>query len=333
VVLPTEICEKWGADLLRLWVASQDYTADVRMSDSVMTQLSEAYRKIRNTFRFVLGNLADFDPARDAVPDAEMEELDRWMLTRTAELVRDCRKWYEAFEFHRVFHALHDYAVVDLSAFYFDVLKDRLYTFAPRSRARRSAQTAIYRIASALLRLATPILAFTSEEIWRYFPREAGAPESAHLALFPAPEELGAPLAPATAENWQKLLSLRRSVLVWLETARNAKTISGALEAKVILNGSHPDADLWRSYSEWLPALFIVSQVQIAAPGEAPSTEVCLRVERADGAKCERCWNYSIHVGESADYPTVCERCVKVLAEIEQALAASPHAGSHGGAS
>ena len=130
VVLPTEVCEKWGADLLRLWVASQDYTADVRMSDNVMTQLSEAYRKLRNTFRFALGNLADFDPARDAVPDAEMEELDRWMLSRTAELVAQCRKWYEGFEFHRVFHALHDFAVVDLSAFYFDVLKDRLYTFA-----------------------------------------------------------------------------------------------------------------------------------------------------------------------------------------------------------
>ncbi len=191
VVLPTEICEKWGADLLRLWVASQDYTADVRMSDNVMTQLSEAYRKLRNTFRFALGNLAGFDPARDSVPDAEMEELDRWMLSRTAELVAQCRKWYEGFEFHRVFHALHDFAVVDLSAFYFDVLKDRLYTFAPRNRARRSAQTAMYRIAKALLSLATPIMVFTAEEIWKYFPHVAGDPESAHLALFPKAEALG----------------------------------------------------------------------------------------------------------------------------------------------
>src|SRR5216684_1110864 len=193
-VLPTEVCEKWGADLLRLWVASQDYTADVRMSDNVMTQLSDAYRKLRNTFRFALGNLAGFDPARDSVPDAEMEELDRWMLSRTGELVRQCRMWYETFEFHRVFHALHDFAVVDLSAFYLDVLKDRLYTFAAKNHARRSAQTAVYRIASALLSLSTPITVFTAEEIWRHFPRGVADPESAHLALFPAAEDTGASL-------------------------------------------------------------------------------------------------------------------------------------------
>ena len=178
VVLPTEVCEKWGADLLRLWVASQDYTADVRMSDNVMTQLSEAYRKLRNTFRFALGNLADFDPSRDSVPDAEMEEIDRWMLSRAAELVAQCRKWYEGFEFHRVFHAMHDFAVVDLSAFYFDVLKDRLYTFAPRNRSRRSAQTAVYRIAKALLSLTTPITVFTAEEIWKHIPHTAGDPRA-----------------------------------------------------------------------------------------------------------------------------------------------------------
>jgi isoleucyl-tRNA synthetase len=330
VVLPTEVCEKWGADLLRLWVASQDYTADVRMSDNVMTQLSEAYRKLRNTFRFALGNLANFDPAHDAVADAEMEDLDRWMLSRTADLVRQCRTWYESFEFHRVFHALHDFASVDLSAFYFDVLKDRLYTFAPRNRARRSAQTAVYRIAKALLGLMTPITVFTAEEIWKHFPRVAGDPESAHLALFPAPEDLGLPLDAGKAANWEKLLNLRRSVMIHLEAARNAKTISGALEAKVILNEASPDANLWRTYEQYLPALFIVSQVEIAQPDQPPIEDVCLGVKRADGAKCERCWNYSTHVGESADYPTVCERCVNALAEIEQALGASSLADSHG---
>jgi isoleucyl-tRNA synthetase len=151
VVLPTEICDKWGADLLRLWVASQDYTADVRMSDNVMTQLSEAYRKIRNTFRFVAGNLHGFDPEGDALPDSQMWEVDRWMLSRTAELVRQCRQRYDAFEFHRVFHALHDFCVVDLSAFYFDVLKDRLYTLPGRPTA--VGADAIHRIASAPVRL------------------------------------------------------------------------------------------------------------------------------------------------------------------------------------
>ncbi|MBZ5661038.1 MAG: isoleucine--tRNA ligase [Acidobacteriia bacterium] len=323
VVLPTEICEKWGADLLRLWVASQDYTADVRMSDNVMTQLSEAYRKLRNTFRFALGNLAGFDPARDAVPDAEMEELDRWMLARTGDLVAQCRKWYEGFEFHRVFHALHDYAAVDLSAFYFDVLKDRLYTFAPRNRARRSAQTAVYRIAKALLGLLTPITVFTAEEIWKYFPHVAGDPESAHLAFFPAAEAFGSSLGANKAANWEKLLAVRTEVLRALEVARNAKTISGALEAKVTLSAGSDLAPLLEQYQAQLPAFFIVSQVQLAGSASADALKsetipgLGVSVSRAAGAKCERCWNYSTRVGESADYPTVCERCVKALDEIE----------------
>jgi isoleucyl-tRNA synthetase len=326
-VLPTEVCEKWGADLLRLWVASQDYTADVRMSDNVMTQLSEAYRQIRNTFRFALGNLAGFDPARDSVPDAEMEELDRWMLSRTSELVAQCRKWYETFEFHRVFHALHDFAVVDLSAFYFDVLKDRLYTFAPRNRARRSAQTAVYRIARALLSLATPIIVFTTEEIWKHFPRVAGDPESAHLALFPSAEELETRLHPYKNENWKELLILRREVLKDLEAARNLKKISGSLEAKVKLMSKGPLLEILNEYRSWLPGIFIVSQVEVAefdgpVRGDDPFP-FHIEVLRADGKKCERCWNYSTHVGENADYPTVCERCVKALGEIERERGAS----------
>jgi isoleucyl-tRNA synthetase len=329
IVLPTEVCDKWGADLLRLWVASQDYTADVRMSDNVMTQLSEAYRKLRNTFRFALGNLAGFDPGRDGVPDAEIDELDRWMLTRTAALVRDCRNWYEAFEFHRVYHALYDFAVVDLSAFYFDVLKDRLYTFAPRNCARRSAQTAVYRIASALLRLAAPIIAFTAEEIWKHFPRGAGDPDSVHLALFPSAEELGVPLDAAKMATWEKLLEVRTEVLRALEAARNAKTISGALEAKVLLRAGSDLGPLLEQYKSWLPAMFIVSQVELGIPASADGQKsellpgLSVTVRRADGTKCERCWNYSTHVGESADYPTVCERCVKALDEIEHQLGAS----------
>src|SRR5215470_15697332 len=170
VITPKEICDKWGADLLRLWVASVEYQADVKMSERVMTQLSEAYRKIRNTFRFALSNLGDFDPARDALANEQLEEMDRWMLERTAELVTSCRGWYASYDFHRVYHAIHDYCVVDLSAFYFDVLKDRLYTKAPNNRKRRSAQTAAYKISSALIRLAAPILVFTAEEIWKFLP-------------------------------------------------------------------------------------------------------------------------------------------------------------------
>src|ERR1019366_1740822 len=213
--------------------------------------LSEAYRKLRNTFRFALGNLANFDPARDSVPDAEMEEIDRWMLSRTGELVKQCRKWYEGFEFHRVFHALHDFAVVDLSAFYFDVLKDRLYTFAPRNRARRSAQTAVYRIARALLSLTTPITVFTAEEIWKHFPRLAGDPESAHLALFPSAEDLETHLHPHKNENWKELLILRTAVLKDLEEARNLKKISGSLEAKVKLRSKGALLEVLNVYRSW----------------------------------------------------------------------------------
>src|SRR5215469_6024547 len=181
---PKEICDKWGADLLRLWVTSVEYQADVKMSERVMTQLSEAYRKIRNTFRFALSNLNDFDPARNLLADQRMEEMDRWMLDRTAELVKKCREWYAAYEFHRVYHAMHDYCVVDLSAFYYDVLKDRLYTKAPDNPSRRSAQTAIYKISSALIRIMAPILVFTAEEIWKHLPKAAGQPSSVHIALF-----------------------------------------------------------------------------------------------------------------------------------------------------
>jgi len=318
VVLPADVCEKWGADLLRLWVASQDYTADVRMWDNVMAQLSEAYRKVRNTFRFALGNLSDFDPGRDALPDGELEEFDRYMLARTADLVERCRAWYESFEFHRVFHAVYDFAAVDLSAFYFDILKDRLYTFAPRNPARRSAQTAIYRIASALLRLVAPILVFTSEEIWREFPRGADATDrdSMHLALFPSPADLGAPLDPAVRADWDRLLEVRTEVLRALEAARSAKTISSGLEAKVILAADGNLSPLLVKDRASLPALFLVSQVELEKPQAAGQQGIGVRVDRADGAKCERCWNYSVHVGENAAYPTICERCTAALAEI-----------------
>ena len=319
---PNEICEKWGADLLRVWVASQDYTADVRISQAMMTQLAEAYRKIRNTFRFALSNLFDFDPARDAVPDAELWELDAWMLRRTGELVRQCREWYANFEFHRAYHAIHDFCTVELSAFYFDVLKDRLYTSAPRGLGRRSAQTAVYRIAHALVRLIAPVLTFTAEEVWKYVPRVAGDPESVHMALFPAGEEFERACDGARAKNWERLLQVRESVLKALEAARSAKTISSALEAKVALGAHGETLGLLKQYASSLPALFIVSQVELVSVEGAASadrSEAChVEIQRAEGKKCERCWNYSTHVGKSAEYPTICERCVAALGEIER---------------
>jgi isoleucyl-tRNA synthetase len=323
VVLPSEICEKWGADLLRLWVSSQEYQADVKMSERVMTQLSEAYRKIRNTFRFALGNLNDFDPAKDAVANHQLEEMDRWMVERTNELYKRCREWYAAYEFHRVYHAIHDFCVVDLSAFYYDVLKDRLYTKAPRNHARRSAQTAMWKITSALVRLAAPILVFTSEEIWKFLPKAAGAPESVHCAMFPDEADLRTDIPADRSANWELLAKVRGEVLKALETARNEKKlINSGLEAKVLLNGDLELKSKLKNYLPSLPGLFIVSQVELMNAAAAdfrsdvvPSLEIT--VQRADGKKCERCWNYSVRVGENSRYPTICERCSAAIAEIE----------------
>ncbi len=319
---PSEICEKWGADLLRLWVASVEYQSDVRMSERVMTQLSEAYRKIRNTFRFALINVSDFDPLRDALPAAEMEELDLWMLECAAELVKKCRDWYEAYEFHRVYHAIHDFCVVDLSAFYFDVLKDRLYTKAPRSKTRRSAQTAIYKITSALVRLLAPVLVFTAEEIWKYLPKGKGDVDSVHISVFPQATDLETNLSRQAQEDWAQLVSVREQVFSQLEFSRNQKTIGSSLEAKVRISGAPELVKLLKRYSSHLPALFIVSQVEVLDKPEgwdspAPATGVNAAVYPAEGEKCERCWNYSVHVGENRRYPTVCERCSEALVEIE----------------
>lgn len=337
-VLPSEICEKWGADLLRLWVASREYQADVKMSERVMTQLSESYRKIRNTFRFALGNLFDFQAERDAVPNEQLEELDQWVLERTADLVKRCREWYAAYEFHRVYHAIHDFCVVQLSAFYFDVLKDRLYTKAAKNRARRSAQTAVWKISRALVRLAAPILVFTAEEIWRHLPKAAGASESVHVALFPEEAEFLAGLPAESAAEWELLEKIRGEALKALEAARTAKRINSSLEAKVGFELYTREAQdklgpVLAKYEKWLSALLIVSQVAIprnasgelstrALHGDSYRSEVipglAMRVIAAPGEKCERCWNYSTRVGENTRYPTVCERCSEALAEIEE---------------
>ncbi|HWN74546.1 MAG TPA: isoleucine--tRNA ligase [Candidatus Udaeobacter sp.] len=323
VVLPTEICDKWGADLLRLWVGSQEYQADVKMSDRVMTQLSEAYRKIRNTIRFALGNLNDFDPSEHAVGNDQLDDLDRWMLERTSDLVKKCREWYAAYEFHRVYHAIHDYCVVDLSAFYYDVLKDRLYTKSANNKSRRSGQTAVWKITGALVRLLAPTLVFTAEEVWKFLPHASGEPASVHIALFPEEAELRTGLAPEKANTWELLAKVRGEVLKALEVARNEKKlINSGLEAKVLLNADLELKAKLKQYLPQLPGLFIVSQVELmsAGTGEFRSEAVPgleMTVQRADGRKCDRCWNYSIHVGENSRYPTVCERCSEAIAEIE----------------
>jgi isoleucyl-tRNA synthetase len=306
VIEPEKILHKYGADLLRLWTASVDFTEDVRLSDTILDRLVEAYRKLRNTFRYALGNLHDFDPSRDEVAPAGMLEIDRWILARAEDLIRRCRASYDELAFHRVYRAVYDFATTDLSAVYFDVLKDRLYTAATNSRARRSGQTALYKVHYALVRLIAPLLAFTAEEAWSYTPKPAGAPDSVHLALLPGPEEVASCLNASTLARWDRLMEVREVVLKALEEARQAKFIGTSLEARVRLQGAGLE-----DYAAELPALFIVSQVVLE-----PGSELRAIVERADGTKCERCWKYSTFVGQDPDFPTVCDACSAALKEM-----------------
>jgi isoleucyl-tRNA synthetase len=312
---PEEIVAKYGADLLRLWAASVDFTEDVRLSDVILTRLSEAYRKLRNTFKYALGNLNDFDPLTDVVAAEKLWEIDRWILAKAEDLVRKCRSWYDQLAFHKVYRAVYDFAVTDLSAVYFDILKDRLYTTAPKSAARRSAQTAIYRLHFALVRLLAPLLSFTCDEVWRHTKRSPESPDSVHLAYFPAPEDLTADLGAFDDQKitkWDKLMEVRATVLKALDNAREEKLIGSSLEAAVTLEASGDLHQLLSDYQPQLPAIFIVSQVELK---DAGGDAVDVRVERARGDKCERCWKYTLDVGQDPEFPTICKACAAAIRE------------------
>jgi isoleucyl-tRNA synthetase len=312
VTAPQEIIDKSGAEILRLWAAAVDYTEDVRCSDEILSRVVDAYRKMRNTLRYALGNLDGFDPMTDAVSDAEMLEIDRWALASLDGVTAKVLAGYEAYDFQAAYNALYNFCTVTLSARYFDIIKDRLYIRAPKSIERRSAQTALYKIADSLCRLLSPILVFTSDEAWENLPGRSEA--SVHIAEFPkAADEQ----ADSLLQNWERLFGIRDEVLRALEEARNAKQIGSSLEAKVVLTADKETTMFLMDYFRELRYLFIVSQVEVHE-GDALTVEI----RRADGLKCERCWNYSVHVGEFQEYPTVCERCAEALGEIETAVAA-----------
>ncbi len=312
---PETIVKQKGADLLRLWVASVDYMEDVRMSPVILDRLSEAYRKLRNTFRWILGNLGKFDPVEDSLPGDELSGIDAWILLRAEKLVERCVDWYKDYGFHKVYRAVYDFAITDLSAIYFDVSKDRLYTAGPSSRARRSAQTALHRLNLALVRLLAPILSFTCEEVWRYTVAGSSSPESVHLAYFPEAGELTEGLTTmqrGQAADWDLLVPVRDRVLKALDGAREEKVIGSSLEAAVSLGAGGDLYDLLEIHAADLPAWFIVSQVDLERTG---SDELQLRVERARGDKCERCWKYTTDVGSDPTFSTVCAACASVLPE------------------
>ena len=309
-VEPDVVIKQSGAEIIRLWCASSNYFDDMRASDEILQRVTDGYRKLRNTARFALGNLSGFEPAQDSVAFEEMEEIDRWALAELDRVVGKVMAAYESYEFHLVYHALYNFATVTLSARYFDIIKDRLYTFAPRSKARRSAQTALFRIADALARMLGPILVFTADEIWENLPGQSQSQASVHLTEFPRASgiEQG-----DSRQEWERLFEVRDQVLRVLEEARVAKQIGSSLEAKVTLSASGETLELLRAHQNELRYIFIVSQVELLEGGE-----LSISVSRAAGEKCERCWNYSTRVGESALYPTACERCVEALEEIER---------------
>ena len=309
VIDPMDVCNQYGADILRLWVSSSDYKTDIRISQEGFKQLSENYRKIRNTARFLLGNLYDFNPNEHSVPYAEMEELDRWALMKLNKLVEKIENAYAEYDFHVMLYAIHNFCTVDMSSFYLDVTKDRMYASKADSRERRSGQTAMYIILHTLTRLLAPVLAFTSEEIWQHLPHtEKDNTESVMLNDWP---EVNPQYADeALEEKWDRILDVRETVLKALENARNEKLIGQSLQAKVVLKAGKPLYDFLDSVKELLPTVFITSQVELDL---SDKNELEAIVKPADGQKCERCWIYSETVGHNHEHPTLCERCSQVV--------------------
>ena len=316
-IAPGEVVQQYGADILRLWVASSDYQTDVHISNDILKQLSEAYRKIRNTARFILGNLSDFVPDRDVVPLEKLLPIDRWALHRFNGLVSEVKEGYRSFEFHVAYHAIHNFCVVDMSNFYLDVLKDRLYVERAESESRRAAQTAMFLILDGMTRLISPILAFTSDEIWHSMPHLSGSYADAVLSNdFPEPVPVEADAE--FVSKWDRIHLLRNDVKKALEIARKDKAIGSSLDAKVQLFCGEGLYDFVRSVESELAAVLIVSQVEVlkggsgAFPGEE-LPELSVTVAHADGEKCARCWCYSETVGSDPEHPDICGRCAAVL--------------------
>jgi isoleucyl-tRNA synthetase len=315
VVAPEEVIKKYGAEILRLWVAAQDYRDDIRISQEILTRLSEAYRRIRNTCRYILGNINDFNPETDQIQYDEMEEIDRWALNQLELLKEKVLECYKNHEFHIVYHAINGFCTVEMSAFYLDILKDRLYTSKKKSKKRRSAQTAMYLILDTLVRVIAPVLSFTSDEVWSYMPGKRE--ESVHLATFPPPmlEWKNSELL----ERWDMIMKVRGEVSKALEHARVAKVIGHSLDAFVKIYAPDQLNLFLQEYVDQLSTIFIVSKVELSteAPSNAYSAEgikdLKITVHAAPGEKCERCWTYSEAIEEDKEHPGICPKCAEAV--------------------
>jgi len=315
IIAPEEIIRKYGAEIIRLWVAATDYRDDIRLSQETLQRLSDAYRRIRNTARYLLSNLEGFNPATDMVADEELLELDRWALSRLSRLVEKVADAYNKYEFHVIYHAVHTYCGVDLSAFYLDILKDRLYTSPKQSTDYRSARSTMYQIVDALTRMLAPVLTFTADEIWQRLPGEREA--SVHLAGFP--QHNSHYQDSQLEERYEQLQKVRSEVSKQLENARADKQLGQSLEAKVLLDVPASYQPLMTEYLDLLPTYFIVSQVELTSdlPAAVEAENIPglkLQILPAEGEKCERCWNYATSVGQDREHPTICARCVAALA-------------------
>ena len=317
-IAPQEVMNKFGADILRLWVASADYHADIRISDEIIKQISDNYRKIRNTARYCLGNLYDFNPDTDIVPNEELEDLDKYALMKLDEVLDIARAGYDNYEYHTTAHALHNFCVVDMSNFYFDVLKNRLYTSAPDSKTRRAAQTVLYKVLDALTLILTPILAFTCDEIWREMKHDSS--RNTESPLFnDIPTEKYIDADEAFIAKWDRIHEIRTDVQKALEIARRDKVIGKPLEAKIILHADGELAAFLGEVKDALPEIFITSGVEIeGGEGEFKGDVegLSVSVSKADGEKCERCWKVSTTVGSCAEHPTLCAECAATMKEI-----------------
>ena len=313
VILPEEVISKLGADVLRLWVSAEDYRDDIKISDEILKRLADAYFRIRNTYRFLLGNLYDFDPEKDPVPYSGLQELDRWALHRLQKLIARVREAYERFEFHIVYHSIQNFCAVDMSALYFDILKDRLYTFSSRSKGRKAAQTVLYEILKGTTSLMAPILSFTAEEVWRHIPASLNKPESVFFGLFP--ESRSDYVDEALNEKWERIWEVRMTVTKALEMARKEKRIGHPLDARVHLYVPEKLYAFLQPMEGDLRSIFIVSSVALfrADGGTKDEKEMRVEVLRAEGKKCERCWNYDVKVGDHSEHQSLCGRCVEAI--------------------
>jgi isoleucyl-tRNA synthetase len=323
VVAPQDVMARYGADILRLWVASCDYREDVRISEDILGHVAESYRKIRNTFRYLLSNLHDFDPRRHSIRgEQDVPELDRWALTRTRQLRDAVTRHYEASAFHEMVRAIYHYCVVDLSGFYLDAIKDRLYTEPAGDRRRRCAQTALYAILSHLVKMLAPVLALTSEEIWQSMREHGWVREpSVHVALWPDASDVPWELDASGEERWGTFRSMREVVMKALEEQRMRQVIGSPLEAQVTLVvNDRVLRERCDFHRDTLAEAFVVSRVAVQSDGGTASPAgtavaglVAVKVERAPGAKCARCWKHLTSVGADQEHPHLCDRCVRVV--------------------